>query len=192
MQTACPVETVSRLPGYAQQVGALRDRQLIAVNDDDLRQLLGAEYFFTRSPRPNPPPCSVSRNPVSPAQIGQRRPVNHDRVRPIVGLLGLRCPAAVLRMVAAFIVDAINRVGRRWARPHVLVERQKAVQPSLAHGDALPCVLWMRPAAEVTAPSLYRDPRVIFCRLAEVMQLAAPQGSEAIFLRLTPTRRPVF
>lgn len=71
----------------------------------------------------------------------QRQPVRRALV---ICLLHDGCPVAIVRRVALLVVSAFDGVCRRWARPHVTVERLERMAPRNADGQAAPTVI-MKP-----------------------------------------------
>lgn len=80
-------------------------------------------------------------------------------------LLARRRPAAILRRVRAVIVDAINRVARRWAWSHIGEEVLKAAEPSRADRDTSAAVAGVVTAPGIETAILDSTPRLEFARL---------------------------
>lgn len=79
-------------------------------------------------------------------------------VRPVVHLLNLGGPAAVLGGVMPVIVNAINAMIRTWLAPHVLEKGQKASPPATAHCDSAPTPIFELGVVGVVAPLDHVDP----------------------------------
>jgi len=89
----------------------------------------------------------------------------------IVCLLALTRPAAVIGRIVAIVINAIQRVfGGRVA--HVLIERDKAVAPFIADGDATPTIISKRVIAWVKTAVLHVQPSTIDSRIAFSMSLS--------------------
>jgi hypothetical protein len=74
-------------------------------------------------------------------------------------------PAAVARFVVSIVVDAINRVAGRWARPHVGNEISKGF-PSVTDGNATASVpMVLIGLAGMAAPVQHRFPSGVFGRV---------------------------
>jgi len=95
----------------------------------------------------------------------------------VVVLLNPRCPLAVARLVMAFAVDSLNRVLRRWARPHVLHKSGKRVKPAVANFDASLTVLRMGTDA---APLTHGSPDVVFRSFAHSVRFKACRSLVAL------------
>jgi len=82
-------------------------------------------------------------------------------VAPIVGLFFSRGPSAVARLVVAVIVDALDRMLRRGAWPHVSEELRKILSPTVGHGDPSATVAMVIRVILFVATTLGVEPRLI-------------------------------
>ncbi len=76
-------------------------------------------------------------------------------------LVHLRNPAAVLLAVVAITVNSVKRVLVGWARPHVTIERLKAVFPFVAYRDTASTIAWVGPNVRVVAPIFHLVPDAV-------------------------------
>lgn len=79
-------------------------------------------------------------------------------------------PAAILRCITEGVVEAVNRVLRRGAWPHVSVEGFKRIKPTLADGHASPAVAIKIGATGIRASFNQSSPRTVFLRLGHAMR----------------------
>ncbi len=84
----------------------------------------------------------------------------------IARLLRWGGPSHVARLVIAVVVDAVNRMVRRWLASHVLKERHELVAPSFTDGDASSTVAGEVLIVGVVAPRSHSIPLGIFWALA--------------------------
>jgi hypothetical protein len=87
-----------------------------------------------------------------------------SRARSIVGLLFLRRPAAIFWAVVPIVIDAINRMFKRWARTHVAIEVFERISPTIANGYSTTPVSRKLAALRVVASLLHCSPNVVFSR----------------------------
>lgn len=89
-----------------------------------------------------------------PASEMPRLPVKGDGVVvPLVrSLYVTRCPSAVLGLIAAIVIDALDGVLGGWARAHVSVEDGEVVLPLLADAHASASVVLVGGVVGVEAP----------------------------------------
>jgi hypothetical protein len=80
----------------------------------------------------------------SPTPVRERKRFSFvgqsDGVAPIADLLRRCCPPHIARHVVAFIVDAVDRMFRRWAPAYVRQERFEGIAPLGKHCDAAPAI----------------------------------------------------
>lgn len=81
---------------------------------------------------------------------------------PISSLHCFGGPAAILRAIGAVVVDAVDRVGWRWARAHISEEVIERRAPAVAHGYASPAVVIPVRAISIEAACLQVAPCVPF------------------------------
>src|SRR3990167_2696224 len=79
-------------------------------------------------------------------------------------LLVSRRPTAVVGLVVAIGVDAINGMGRRWLRSYICEESKKRLVPALTHSYPTPSVIGKRRRAWIAAPLFHFLPRLVFRR----------------------------
>ncbi len=96
---------------------------------------------------------------VRPLGKTSRRPLECQQVvfPTVSALLGACCPAAILRAVVAIVVDAINRMLRGGASPHVQ-EKHCEVFPSIADSDAASTVVHVLGRGRVAATGAHPLP----------------------------------
>jgi len=80
-------------------------------------------------------------------------------------ILALRegiCPAAVVRFVVSFVVDAVDRC--LWERPgaHVFQEVEKRLSPADAYSNSSPTVVFVIAAIRVVASLLHSVPHAVY------------------------------
>lgn len=90
------------------------------------------------------------------AIVGQMDVLTH-----VPHLFGWSRPTTVLGAVRPVIVDSVNAVALRRARPHVGVEVIEGL-PALADGDPTSTITWKVSHLRVLAPSLHVDPDSVF------------------------------
>ncbi len=80
---------------------------------------------------------------VSPLGNGFSQPVifDHHQAASVGPLLFRRRPAAIARLIIAVVIDSVNGMLGRWARPHVGRECLETHSPSLAHRNAASSVV---------------------------------------------------
>lgn len=106
--------------------------------------------------------------------------------RPSVpGLLALRRPSNVARLIAAIIVDAVDRVLHGRARAHVFDKGLEGVAPSRADYDSTTAVSKEPRRFGVLAPGDHLSPDVVAGVLRHPVRSASGDGRVA---RETPTR----
>jgi|GEM_PF-6768896 len=82
-------------------------------------------------------------------------------VASIVRLLFARRPTAISRLVVAVVVDTLDRMLRRGARPHVSEEFRKILSPTVGHGDPSATVAMVIRVMLFVATTLGVEPRLI-------------------------------
>jgi hypothetical protein len=104
---------------------------------------------------------AIQANANAPVLYAQRFSLKRDAlIRSFVPALGAPiCPDAVVRLVAAVIVDALKRV-LGWARPHVCDEVIKG-EPAIAHGNATSSVVAVIPVRWILATLFHAVPNSI-------------------------------
>lgn len=114
--------------------------------------------------------------------------LNEDVSPAIVSLLSLRCPPAIPRFVVAIVVDAIERVRRRWPRSHISQESREVITPRFADRDPAPTVQGVfRIAPRITA-ALGVAPAFVFRRMAAIAAGPVRQRTiTGLFRSETPT-----
>ena len=93
----------------------------------------------------------------------------------VSGLLYSRCPSNVSGLVAAVIVDSINRVRPAWLRSDVVYKRLKVVSPFVANSDSASAIVTEARVSGVEAPGFYASPRLVFGRVSVLF--GAPMSS---------------
>src|SRR6266536_6080245 len=115
--------------------------------------------------------------------------IRQDMVaRLVTGLLFIRSPAAVLRTVWTVIVDAVNRVIRRWIA-HIGKENLEGFLPALADRYASPTVLRPLLVARIEAAREHSSPCGVCPGVATVTCGTVPrEGGSGHFLAKAPAR----
>lgn len=93
-------------------------------------------------------------------------------VAPVPALLGLCRPPTIIGAVGAVVVNPVDAVLRRGARPHVGIERGEVVPP-LADRDAPPAIVGVCLEARITAASPHATPRAVLGRADHLVIVAA-------------------
>ena len=86
----------------------------------------------------------------------------------VIRLRNYVSPAAVARLVVAFVVDAVKRVIRR-SRPHIGIEGLKRVAPAIAQANAATAVVLIAIRARVVATAFQRPPSLVFAAIRAAM-----------------------
>lgn len=98
--------------------------------------------------------------------------------RPLVVPLLQGCgPAAIPRLVIAVIVDAVDAVMRRWARPHIFNKSSEGV-PALAESYSSATPVSKARRLRIIATLLHRAPYIVFGRAVAAV-LRVKVSSEA-------------
>lgn len=130
----------------------------------------------------------AGRNPGArgPLRFSQRLAAKSDAsVRTFVdGLLGERCPDAVLRRVRAVVVFAFERVIGRRPPAHIRDERCEAVAPLVAHADAALPVTGKPLRLRIMAAIFSGFPYGVFGRVVETVCADSLQSKAATACRV--------
>lgn len=111
---------------------------------------------------------------------------------PVPGLLALCCPSAVLRAVRAVVVDAVNRVQRRGAHPHVGVESLEVI-PRGADRDTAPAVVGIGVMLPIQASRAHPQPTVVLSNARSALCAPMPlsgNGQNLLFPAATRDGHP--
>jgi hypothetical protein len=92
--------------------------------------------------------------------IGMRRPWRC--LAAIVGLLFLVGPVAIRWRIWTIVVNAVNCVLRRWARPHVSIECREVVLPRLAYCNPPPAIRLVLVIFRVKTALFHESPHIVF------------------------------
>lgn len=90
----------------------------------------------------------------------------------IAVLLCPRRPSHIARFVMSVVVDAIERVIRRWAWPHIREEGVETATPAVAHGYAATTIVRERLHSWVMTAAAHVNPDLIFRRATHAPFLA--------------------
>lgn len=104
----------------------------------------------------------------------------------VVGLFFPRFPPDVARFVVPIVVDAPNRMLRRWAPTKVGKEGGVRVPPLTAHGDAAATVVAKVRGLRVVTPANHVAPNTILWRL---VRLPVGRARGSLLPRQTPARQ---
>lgn len=111
----------------------------------------------------------------------------HESSAPRVSVLNVdRCPPHVTRLVITVVVDPVERMGGRGARPQVGVKALKGLAPLRADDDPASAVVSVLPVPLVQAAGLHVAPRARFRRPRETMLREYPDST----LPLVAAARP--
>lgn len=96
-----------------------------------------------------------------PLRNAQRLAVKRQQsIRPtIASLLGTAVPYNIAWFIALIVIDTLDCVLRRWARPNVIVKGLEVIDPSFEHGDSASAISEICRVCWVKAPALYVAPR---------------------------------
>lgn len=122
---------------------------------------------------------NAARNrPIQQAGLG--RPLLHclratverqlSAVRFVVALLRFDRPSAVIQLIVAVVVNAINRMFVGRARTHVGVERHERIAPAFADANTTPAVLVKIFHGWIQAAVLHRAPYAVLWRIAQTVR----------------------
>ena len=107
---------------------------------------------------------SVESDALGP--LDERQGFSLEGQSPIAALVAcLRVPngpSAVLGRVRTVIVDAVNRMPPRWARPHIVVEVRERDAPAVTDSYPASAVIWKGCASHVETPLAHSIPCVPF------------------------------
>lgn len=117
---------------------------------------------------------SPKTEPVGPLSKAHRLTVKSQQSASssIPGLRLSGSPPAIVLVIVAFVVDPINRMLRRRARSHVLIERRERISPSLADSDSASAVVDELLSLWVVTPLNHVGPRIVFGALVHAVTLA--------------------
>lgn len=101
----------------------------------------------------------------------------------VAGLFPGRAPSAILWRVITVCVDAVQRVIRRGARPHVGEKRFKGSRPSVTDGNSSCPVILVAVHARVKASSFHCSPYAVFGAVSQIM--SAPHIAHAFTSKTT-------
>lgn len=109
--------------------------------------------------------------------VGQKLDASRVRI-----LLLRRGPAHVARLVVAVVIDTVDRVLRRGARPDVGQEAFERVAPGFADVDASTAVVWEARAGRRVAAIFHTGPSAMFRRARQSVRgvVVGPQTIEAV------------
>lgn len=109
---------------------------------------------------------------------------------PILGLLRLRCPATVFLAIVSIVVNAVDTVCWRGARPHVSQESLKGRTPFAADGNPSAAIPAVTRGLGVLAPVDHQPPDFVFASLTKAVSFsttrlaATPPTSHLVRLTL--------
>lgn len=94
----------------------------------------------------------------------------------IVGLNFLCCPSAIPRSIRPFVVDAINRMVRRWPWPHVCKKLLKGGVPFWTNLDSAPAISLIHIIFYVIASLSHAAPNRKFWGISSTMRFSINRG----------------
>lgn len=103
----------------------------------------------------------------------------------IAGLGCISSPFAIPRFVVPVVINAVNRVPLRWARPHIFKESREAIPPSLTNSYASPAPIFVIVVARIGTPLPHMLPYDIFIRARSTM---LPSAGNAALIVIATTR----
>lgn len=83
----------------------------------------------------------------------------------VVSLLKAISPPAIIWRIVSIIVNALNRMTRRWSLPHVGVKILEGIDPAVAHGYTTTAVSWICRNVRVCTSRFYVRPTSVLRRL---------------------------
>lgn len=98
-------------------------------------------------------------------------------------LHGASRPSHIAMLIAARIIDAVERMLATWAWPNIAHELLKAIGPFLADGDASATVVWESFVARIQTAFFHGMPIVIGARVPHAM--FAAHGADRFALQAT-------
>jgi len=101
------------------------------------------------------------------------------RESPVTHLFGTTRPLAILWAIRSVVIDTLDRVCRRRARPHVFVERRERLVPSVAHDYATTAVVGESVLSWVAAPLLHALPHDVLGQRVEPVSGISCFGASA-------------
>lgn len=127
---------------------------------------------------------------MSLSSLGEQR----TRLRPLIEALFSGCrPAAVLAIVVAVGVNAIDGMARRWPAPHVRQESFVGRAPTGADSNSARAIVSLGDVLVVIAPRLHSAPDVVFIGDARAATIAVSPsryaGSSAFAAEAATTLR---
>lgn len=144
-----------------------------------LRVLVSADLRGNRKRAIRGPSVIESIRNCRACYSGALSPVDDDHAPPtksneaivsfVSGLLASCRPLAVRRRIAPLVPNSLNRVSRRWARPHISKERLES-KPSTAHADADCAVSSVARIIRIVASSLDACPHLVLRALRHAMR----------------------
>lgn len=93
----------------------------------------------------------------------------YSRVALVASLLSASGPSAVAWRVRTVVVDAFDRMARRWCRSNIRNERLERLPPVVSHYDTAPAVAWIFAPRRVVAARLYSEPDFVLTRVPQSM-----------------------
>lgn len=101
---------------------------------------------------------------ISPLDQGQCPVVkgNKDASPHIAGLLLPSGPTAISRLIVSVIVDAVYRIVRTWAWPHIGIKSLNVMQPTITYHNATSAIMTIVLMFGVAAAGYQRGPSSIF------------------------------
>lgn len=114
---------------------------------------------------------SVEIEPFSPFSDSKRLPIvgNGMRGAAIATLLDTSSPSAVARLITAIVVNAVNRMIRRWSRSNIITERSEIVSPLIANSNATTAIVVKVAVIIVYAAFDNLRPHFVFWRTTSVV-----------------------
>lgn len=84
---------------------------------------------------------------------------------PILRLFRIQHPPAVVFLIIAIVINAIQTVSRGWPWPDIFNEVRERLSPALGHDYAASAIVGVLRAILVVAPGLYAAPDIVFVGL---------------------------
>ena len=86
----------------------------------------------------------------------------HDNIFPIVVLLDIISPSAILREIPKRVINPVDRRFVRWTDTHIVDKCLNRVKPSIADGNASPAILMVTSISRLVASRYHSLPDAVF------------------------------
>src|SRR5688572_20847796 len=104
-------------------------------------------------------------------------------VAAVLLLVFVCAPLAIIRRITQRIINPVQGMTGRWARPHIRYEVLERIAPAVANRNASPSVVWKSAHVGVIAAHFHLIPNAVFRALLQSMRAMGtwfPDTKEAI------------